>query len=278
VEVADTGIGIPEAELARIFDPFTQVEGGYTREQGGTGLGLAISRSFARRMGGEVTACSTAGQGAVFTLWLPVARQAPLAAAAPVSPRTPPGLASVGRVLEERVEELLAAWTQRIGREPALPHARGVEWVQLEDHAATFLVEVARALMALDAGGGEPALVRDGESIIRTVARLHGAQRARLGFTRDELRLEYRILYEEAERLLRRHAAALTDADPAPALAVVRRLIDEAAGVAMHGHTLRPADSMVAEAHRVIHRSRETVRRLRAQVVGRARKRPRGGG
>jgi PAS domain S-box-containing protein len=242
VEVADTGIGIPPEQLARVFEPFTQVDGTHTREQGGTGLGLAISRRFARRMGGDVAAWSRPGEGSVFTLWLPAAGSAaapsPLAAA-----REVPGLASVGRVLEERVEEVLAAWTQRMGREPSLPSARGLAWVKLEDHAATFVVEVARALMALDAGGGEPSLLRDGESITRTVACLHGAQRARLGFTADEVRLEYRLLFEEAERLLRRHVPALTDADPGPALDVVRRLIDHGMELALEAYGSRRATS-----------------------------------
>jgi hypothetical protein len=278
VEVADTGIGIPEEQLARIFDPFTQVDGTHTRQQGGTGLGLAISRTFARRMGGEVSVWSRPGEGSVFTLWLPAAEvpaAEPPAAEVP-APGAVPGLASVGRVLEERVEEVLAAWTQRIGRDPALPHARGVEWVQLEDHAATFLVEVARALMALDAGAGEPSLLRDGENIIRTVARLHGAQRARLGFSAEELRLEYTLLFEEAERVLRRHVSALTDADPGPALAVVRRVIDNAAELAIEAHAV-PLDAQlaVAEADRVIGRTRERVSRLRARVE--PRRRPRGG-
>jgi signal transduction histidine kinase len=269
LEVADTGIGIPQEQIARIFDPFTQVDGTHTRQQGGTGLGLAISRTFARRMGGEVSVWSRAGEGSVFTLWLPAA-EVPAAeppAAAADAPSEVPGLASVGRVLEERVEEVLAAWTQRIGRDPALPSARGVEWVQLEDHAATFLVEVARALMALDAGAGEPSLLRDGENIMRTVARLHGAQRARLGFSAEEVRVEYRLLFEEAERVLRRHVAALTDADPGPALAVARRVIDNAAELAIEGHAV-PGDveQVVAETDRVIGRTRETVGRLRARV------------
>jgi len=277
VEVADTGIGIPHEQLARIFDPFTQVDGTHTRQQGGTGLGLAISRTFARRMGGEVSVWSRAGEGSVFTLWLPAAEvpalEAPAAAAAPGEV---PGLASVGRVLEERVEEVLAAWTQRIGRDPGLPHARGVEWVQLEDHAATFLVEVARALMALDAGAGEPSLLRDGESIMRTVARLHGAQRARLGFSVQEVRTEYRLLFEEAERVLRRHVSALTDADPGPALDVVRRVIGNAAEVAVEGHAVPgDVDAAIAESDRVIGLARETVRRLHARVG--LRKRPRAG-
>ena len=278
VEVADTGIGIAGGELAGVFDPFTQVDGTHTREQGGTGLGLAISRGFARRMGGEVTVWSRPGEGSVFTLWLPSAAAPPARAAPPVAVEVP-GLASVGRVLEERVEEVLAAWTRRIGADPGLPHARGVDWVQLEDHAATFLVEVARALMALDAGGGEPSLLRDGENIIRTVARLHGAQRARLGFSADEVRLEYGILLEEAGSLLRRHVPALTDADPGPALGVMRGVIEGAVEIALEGYAL-PVDAEVAmaEAERVIHRTRETVRRLRAQGGVRKRKRPRGAG
>jgi hypothetical protein len=270
-------MGIPQEQLARIFDPFTQVDGTHTRQQGGTGLGLAISRTFARRMGGEVSVWSRAGEGSVFTLWLPAAEvpvmEAPAAAAAPGEV---PGLASVGRVLEERVEEVLAAWTQRIGRDPALPHARGVEWVQLEDHAATFLVEVARALMALDAGAGEPLLLRDGECIMRTVARLHGAQRARLGFSTEEVRIEYGLLFEEAERVLRRHVSALTDADPGPALDVVRRVIDKAAEVAVEGHAVpQDLDAAIAEANRVIGRARETMGRLHGRVG--LRKRPRAG-
>ncbi len=237
VEVADTGMGIPPEQLARVFEPFTQVDGTHTREQGGTGLGLAISRRFARRMGGDVAARSRPGEGSVFTLWLPAAgtRAAAAGPSAPAAAPAVPGLAGVGRVLEERVEEVLAAWTERMRREPGLPSARELAWVQLEDHAATFVVEVARALMAREAGG-EASVLRDGERIIRTVARLHGAQRARLGFSADEVRLEYRLLREEAERLLLRHVPALTDSDPGPTLAVLRGRIDQGMELALAGH------------------------------------------
>jgi signal transduction histidine kinase len=69
--VSDTGIGIAADDLARIFQPFVQVENGYTRGKGGTGLGLAISRQLALIMGGDLTVESTLGSGSRFTAWLP---------------------------------------------------------------------------------------------------------------------------------------------------------------------------------------------------------------
>jgi signal transduction histidine kinase len=69
--VADTGEGIPNDKLEAIFQPFVQVEMGYTRSKEGSGLGLSISRDLARGMGGEVTVESVVGEGSTFTLWLP---------------------------------------------------------------------------------------------------------------------------------------------------------------------------------------------------------------
>ena len=70
-EVADTGIGIPPEQLARVFEPFVQVDAKLTRTREGTGLGLAISRDLARGMGGELTVVSAVGEGSTFTLTLP---------------------------------------------------------------------------------------------------------------------------------------------------------------------------------------------------------------
>lgn len=71
IEVLDTGIGIASDKLENVFEPFTQAESSITRRFGGTGLGLTISRSFARAMGGDITAASPQGAGSVFTVTLP---------------------------------------------------------------------------------------------------------------------------------------------------------------------------------------------------------------
>lgn len=73
IEVQDTGIGIPAQKQARLFQPFVQAEGGYTRKYGGLGLGLSISRRWAEMMGGSLTLDrSGEGQGSRFILCLPV--------------------------------------------------------------------------------------------------------------------------------------------------------------------------------------------------------------
>ena len=68
--VRDTGIGIPQDALGRLFQPFSQVDAGSTRTYGGTGLGLVISRRLANLMGGDITVTSALGRGSTFTFSL----------------------------------------------------------------------------------------------------------------------------------------------------------------------------------------------------------------
>ncbi len=70
-QVKDTGIGIPEAQLEHIFDSFTQVDGGHTREYEGTGLGLALVKNMVEGMGGSIQASSIEGEGSTFTVTMP---------------------------------------------------------------------------------------------------------------------------------------------------------------------------------------------------------------
>ena len=71
IRVSDTGIGIKEEDVERVFEPFVQIGRGLSQPGEGVGLGLTISRDFARRMGGDLTVKSAPGEGSAFTLTLP---------------------------------------------------------------------------------------------------------------------------------------------------------------------------------------------------------------
>jgi len=70
--VSDTGIGMTDEQMSRLFQAFSQADSSTTRKFGGTGLGLAISRSFAQMLGGDLTVTSTPGEGSRFELILPL--------------------------------------------------------------------------------------------------------------------------------------------------------------------------------------------------------------
>jgi PAS domain S-box-containing protein len=83
LQVSDTGIGVAPEKLAGLFQKFEQADASTTRRYGGTGLGLAICRDLADLMDGVIRAESTPGEGATFTVELPLERTAPAPEMAP---------------------------------------------------------------------------------------------------------------------------------------------------------------------------------------------------
>ena len=84
--MSDTGIGMTEEQLGRLFQAFTQADASTTRNYGGTGLGLAITRHFCQLLGGDVTVASKPGEGSTFTIVLPDSPVAPAPAKAADAP------------------------------------------------------------------------------------------------------------------------------------------------------------------------------------------------
>ncbi|HJR54223.1 MAG TPA: HAMP domain-containing sensor histidine kinase, partial [Gemmatimonadota bacterium] len=85
IEVRDTGIGMTQEQMGRLFQAFSQAEASTSARYGGTGLGLAISRRFCRMMGGDVDVRSVPGEGTAFTVRLPRVAPLPLERAAEVA-------------------------------------------------------------------------------------------------------------------------------------------------------------------------------------------------
>ena len=158
--VADNGIGMDEATVARLFTPFTQAEVSTTRRFGGTGLGLAICRRLVDLMGGRIDVQSEPSIGSTFSFTLPLP-----AGSTPAAP-DPPRLAGLHCVLV-RGQDLPAAqlhqWLRRAGANvqeaDSLSEALRKPAARGEDGRLTIVVhEDEGAALALPGSPGSPGL------------------------------------------------------------------------------------------------------------------------
>jgi PAS domain S-box-containing protein len=101
VTVTDTGIGIPDAQIGAIFEPFGQVEGVYMRRFGGAGLGLSIVRRLVALMGGEICVDSEEGRGTSMYVSLPVQQAVYVAVESGRREQKGPGLSGLRLLLAE---------------------------------------------------------------------------------------------------------------------------------------------------------------------------------
>ncbi len=157
LEVSDTGIGIAEDQVARLFQPFQQADVSTSRRFGGTGLGLSICRRIADLMGGEISVRSRQGEGSTFALRIPV----PVAEARPHAP-------------EARIDDVaivLVGFDEAgAANAGAMLSAAGVRSIERADGAAAE----ARLRAATSPGGTAVALVlaHDPLDWLREVERL----------------------------------------------------------------------------------------------------------
>ena len=137
-EVRDTGIGLKDADLARIFLDFEQADGSATRRFGGTGLGLAISKRIVERMEGRITVSSKENAGSTFAVSLPLQARPTYSAKSSVPPDL--GSKAVMIVAAAEIEASLLAtllgrrapkrvlWLKRILLSHCCRRARGTPW------------------------------------------------------------------------------------------------------------------------------------------------------
>lgn len=169
--VSDTGIGIDPDEVARLFQPFEQLDSSTTRRHGGSGLGLAIAHHLCELMGGRIGVDSQPGQGSTFWVSIPMRQTA--AASAPSQAEAPTGIRLEGRVLlvedEPINREIGCALLESVGLSVVAAEngAQAVDRVKAESFDLVLMdvqmpvldgLAATRQIRALPAGAGLPII------------------------------------------------------------------------------------------------------------------------
>jgi PAS domain S-box-containing protein len=205
--VRDTGVGIDDATLARLFRPFTQADESTTRRYGGTGLGLSICRELARLMGGEVGATSRVGAGSTF--WA----ELPLPAARAPGPEPAEATAGPDPLRDARV-------------------------LMVEDNPVNMLIAVAM----LEHWGVVVTQASDGLAALDVVARTRDGGAPPFDAVLMDLQMPVMSGHEAARRLRREHGA-----ETLPIIALTAAALpserDEALDAGMNDFLTKPIDA-----------------------------------
>ncbi|CAG0961324.1 two-component system, sensor histidine kinase RpfC [Burkholderiales bacterium] len=153
IEVQDTGIGIPEAKQAAIFEPFAQADDSVTRVYGGTGLGTTIARQLVLLMRGRIGLASKVGQGSLFWFELPLAFA------------EPQGIDLTSEL--GHAKSTAAAQAVSAGAGAKVHKIRGARILVAEDNATNQRV----AQLILESGGHVVTLVDNGEAALDALER-----------------------------------------------------------------------------------------------------------
>ena len=236
IRVIDTGIGMNEQTLQRLFQRFSQGDDSIGRRFGGTGLGLEISRELVRMMGGDIQVVSQPGQGSEFSVLLPLRAldaaeiAAQQAAAAPPVPLPPPGAVPAGGQLRVLVADdhpvnrkYMQVLLERLGHRVSLA-GDGAEALQRLQAARFDLVLMDVHMPTMDGleatrqirGMPEPD-ARVPVIALTADAFAESRERARQAGMDDFLAKPVQL--HDIENMLRRHfgARALVSLPPAPA-------------------------------------------------------------